>query len=816
MATLASAGSGTQASAGDTSAQAGKPRVHVQDHLEPIVRIPADLLRCVIAAVEIALLIGIALLATQTATGVDVDVVSAGHKLPGALLHLIGWLGSLALWVLPAAVAIRFALLKQFRKLVEAVLTGGVVVGIIALANLVLGLPALSGLYVALHTTVAGASHGATLDAPLAGLVAYVTVLGLRGHAHWRPTFLTAIVFYGLTTLVDHRITVISLLITVLAGSAIGSGLRYALGTNTSRPTAADIAIALSTPRALITSMRRLGNGGSEVRRYAATSVDGQRLDVTVFDRDQQGADAFYRLYRRLHVKTNVSRSAPLTLEAAIERQALLRYATEDAGVQTPRLRAAIRVGPDAVALATSHLDGITLAESGTATTDDQLRRVWDTVLRLHAHRVTHRALTADRIMLLGDGRGDVALLDPGNGDVAATELQFRLDLVQLIAQTALLVGSDRAASLAIEKVGPAELRDLVPLLQPVALFRSTRAALRHRKDLLADLRKRLLAAAPEGPVPPVQLERISARTLVTLIAGVFAAYVLAGQLADVQFSKLLAQVNPGWTIIALALSAATYLGATLALSGFVLERLRPLRTFLVQVAGSFVVLVTPPAVGGLALNVRYLRKAHVDAADAAASVGVTQVISFLVYVVLVLISATVAGTTSTAAKALTPPKWVYIGLGVIGAIALIILALPAGRRQLVSRVSSLAGRVIPRLVDVGQRPTKLVKGVGGSLLTSIAYILCLDASLLAVGERHVQLASVAVVFLTASAIGSILPIPGGIGAVEGAMSLALSAAGVPYGTAITAVLLFRTVTFWLPAPVGWLALHYLQRRDVL
>jgi uncharacterized protein (TIRG00374 family) len=815
MATLAP-DSGTLAPADATLAQADKPRVLVEDHLEPTVRIPGDLLRCVIAAVEIALLIGLALLASQTATGVDVDVVNAGHKLPGALLHLIGLLGSLALWVLPAAIAIRFALLKQFRKLAEAVLTGGVAIGVVASANLVLSLPALSHLHAVLHTTATGASHGATLDGPLAGLVAYVTVIGLRGHAHWRPAFLTAIAFYGLTILVDHHVTVISLLITILTGSAIGSGLRYALGTNTSRPTASAIALALSTPLAPITSIRRVGNGGSEVRRYAATCADGQRLDVTVFDRDQQGADAFYRLYRRLLVKTYVSRSAPLTLEGAIERQALLIYATEDAGVRTPRLRAAIRVGPDAVALATSHLDGATLAESGAATTDNQLRRVWDAVLRLHAHRVTHRALTSDRIMLTGDGQGEVALLDPGNGDVAATDLQFRLDLVQLIAQTALLVGSDRAASLAIEKVGIAALPDLVPLLQPVALFRSTRAALRHHKDILADLRKRLLAAAPEGPVPPVQLERISVRTLVTMIAGVFAAYVLAGQLVDVSFAKLLGEVNLGWGVIALAMSVVTYLGATLALSGFVLERLKPLRTLLVQVAGSFVVLVTPPAVGGVALNVRYLRKARISAADAAASVGVSQVISFLVYAVLVLVSATIAGTTSTAAKALTPPKWVYIALLVLGVIALVILALPAGRRQLVSRVSSLAGRVIPRLVDVAQRPTRLVSGIGGSLLTSIAYILCLAASLQAVGESRVPLASVAVVYLTASAIGSIIPIPGGIGAVEGAMSLALSAAGVQYGAAITAVLLFRTVTFWLPAPAGWLALHYLQRQDVL
>ena len=70
---------------------------------------------------------------------------------------------------------------------------------------------------------------------------------------------------------------------------------------------------------------------------------------------------------------------------------------------------------------------------------------------------------------------------------------------------------------------------------------------------MLADVRKRLLAAAPDGEVTPVQLERIRPRTLITLIAGVFAAYVLASQLANVSFSKLLAHANLGWSLVALA-----------------------------------------------------------------------------------------------------------------------------------------------------------------------------------------------------------------------------------------------------------------------
>ena len=47
-------------------------------------------------------------------------------------------------------------------------------------------------------------------------------------------------------------------------------------------------------------------------------------------------------------------------------------------------------------------------------------------------------------------------LLEPGNGDVAASDLQLRLDLAQLLAELALLVGPDRAAASARQKLSAA------------------------------------------------------------------------------------------------------------------------------------------------------------------------------------------------------------------------------------------------------------------------------------------------------------------------------------------------------------------------
>jgi uncharacterized membrane protein YbhN (UPF0104 family) len=540
------------------------------------------------------------------------------------------------------------------------------------------------------------------------------------------------------------------------------------------------------------------------------TAADGP-LDIVVFDRDQQAAGAFYRIYRSVRLLGPVSRSAPLTVDRTVERRALLSYAAEDADVPTPRLRALLRVGPEAAVLAYEHHEGTTLAKRNPGCSDEELNHIWGAVSKLHARKVTHRALTADRILLTGDGRA--MLLDPGDGDVAASDLQIRLDVAQLIAELALYVGPDRAAGLAREQADAHELVAVVPLLQPVVLARSTRKALRHHRAVLPALRKLLLAAVPGVEVTPVRLERIRLRTLVTMVASAAAVYLLAGELARASLGSTLREANWQWGIAALALSASTYVGATISLSGFVAERLSFLRTLLVQVAGSFITLVTPAAVGGAALNIRYLQRKKMPAAVAAASVGVAQVVAFVLHILLIVIFAAIAG--SSARDHIQPPEWVWFVLAGLVALALGVFAIPPWRRVLYARVSPMLGQVLPRLLEVAQQPRKLALGIGGALLLSLSYILCLTACVGAFG-RSVPIASIAVVYLTGSAIGSILPTPGGLGGVEAALTAGLTAAGLPGAVAVSAVLLFRLLTFWLPVPFGWAALHYLEREQAL
>jgi len=796
-----------------TAPQPGE--IEVEDQLDRRIRQPVDLLRCVLSGVEIVALAVAGLAASATMAGVQTDIADTSRRLPHALLVVASPLALFALLILPVAMAVQLLVRHQFRRLAEAAATGVLAAAMTAAASDLLTGPAASRLYYAIIMVRPGAGHAAAFDPYLAALVAYATMASLAGSPRWRNALWAAIAGYAIVHVAAGHTSVLSLLITVIGGRAIGLAVRYFAGSASQRPGARDIAAALAAAGPPVTVIRRVRRQdprqGNPSRHYAVTTkADGCRLDVVVYDRDQQAAGTVYRLYRRVRMRGQVSRAAPLSVDRAVERRALLCYAAEEAGAPTPRLRAVVRVGPDASVLAYEHHDGTTLAQRNPGSSDAELGQIWDAVGRLHAHKVTHRNLTADRILLTD---GQVMLLDPGDGDIAASDLQIRLDLAQLSAELALVVGPDRAAVLAVEKMNADDLAAVVSLLQPVALARPTRRALRRRRDVLPALRARLLAAVPGGEVTPVRLERIRPRTLLTLVASVAAVYLLAGELQRASLGSVLREADWRWGLAALALSAATYVGATEALLGFVPGRLNFRLTLLAQLAGSFVTLVTPAAVGGATLNIRYLERQKVSAPVAAASVGVSQVVAFVFHVLLIIVFTAIAG--SSGSEPARPPRWAWLVLAGLVLLALVVLAIPAGRRMLRARLSPMMGQVLPRLLEVAQHPRKLARGIGGTLLLSLSYIFCL-AVCVAAFSRSVPIAKIGVVYLTGSAIGSIMPTPGGLGAVEAALTAGLTAAGVPGAAAASAVLLFRLLTFWLPVPFGFGAMRYLEHEQAL
>jgi undecaprenyl-diphosphatase len=115
----------------------------------------------------------------------------------------------------------------------------------------------------------------------------------------------------------------------------------------------------------------------------------------------------------------------------------------------------------------------------------------------------------------------------------------------------------------------------------------------------------------------------------------------------------------------------------------------------------------------------------------------------------------------------------------------------------------------------VAASPVKLGLLFGGSALITLLYIVALVASIKAFATGP-SLVIVGAVYLGASALAAAAPTPGGLGAIEAALIAGLTGVGMLAGPAVSAVLLYRLATYWLPVLPGWLSWRFLQRREYL
>jgi uncharacterized protein (TIRG00374 family) len=350
-----------------------------------------------------------------------------------------------------------------------------------------------------------------------------------------------------------------------------------------------------------------------------------------------------------------------------------------------------------------------------------------------------------------------------------------------------------------------------------VANLPSLRAELRRSdRKLLGELRRQIAAIAPEAPAEPARLERMRPRTIVSVVVATLVGLVLVYQLCGVELSAV-RYADPGWAMAALVMATTCMFAAAMVLIGFVPAPLAWWRTLLVQYAASFVRIAAPAGLGSIAINSRFVIKSGVPTSLALSAVGLTQLVGFLIHVPLLLVCAYLTGTSYW--TGFTPsPTVVVIVIAGTACVAAVLLH-PKLRRAVTSRLRPYLSGVLPRLLDMLQRPASLLLGVGGTLLLTVAFVLCLHFSVLAFAGPGLQvsLVAVAVVFLAGNAIGSAAPTPGGLGAVEAALIGGLTAvAGIPAAVALPAVLLFRLLTFWFPVLPGWAAFSYLQRREAI
>ncbi|MCP8707963.1 lysylphosphatidylglycerol synthase domain-containing protein [Streptomyces sp. AC04842] len=846
---------------------------------------PSDLMRLVGGVLAVVVLLAIAAFAHGTTSGLEQDINKGTGQAPDLLIKIAGLASSIAILLVPVAFAIERLIKRDGLRIADGVLAAVLAHGVTLATDLWVARAAPDSIQDALTQPSPGDIHALTdpVHGYLAPVIAYMTAVGMSRRPRWRAVLWVVLLLDAFSMLVTGYTTPFSIILTVLIGWTVAYGTLYAVGSPNVRPTGRTLMAGLRTVgfRPVTASREEAADaaeGGDRGRRYFVTLEDGPPLDVTVVDREQQAQGFFYRAWRNLALRGFATRRSLQSLRQALEQEALLAYAAIAAGANAPKLIATSELGPDAVMLVYEHTGGRTLDSlDDEEITDELLRDTWHQVKALQSRRIAHRRLVGDAILV--DHSGTVILTDLRGGEIAAGDLLLRMDVAQLLVTLGLRVGAERTVASALSVLGPDAVADCLPMLQPIALSRSTRATLRRlareraerereavleasrqsrpapaddadgsrpvvldkadkkavraeqraekraidealeearEEDLLSQIRQEVLRIRPQAPVEPARLERVRPRTLISLIAGAIGAYFLLTQLTHIEFGPLISNAEWGWVAAAVLFSALSYVAAAMALLGFVPERVPFLRTVAAQVAGSFVKIVAPAAVGGVALNTRFLQRAGVRPGLAVASVGASQLFGLGCHILMLLAFGYLTGTEKT--PSLSPSRTVIGGLLTVAVLVLVVTSVPFLRKFVVTRVRSLFAGVVPRMLDVLQRPQKLVTGIGGMLLLTACFVMCLDASIRAFGDEStsVSIASVAVVFLAGNALGSAAPTPGGVGAVEATLTVGLIAVGLPKEVAAPAVLLYRLLTLWLPVLPGWLAFNHLTRKAAL
>jgi uncharacterized protein (TIRG00374 family) len=750
-------------------------------------RHPGDIIRLILAGLVLAGALAVTVITHATYAGASAAAVTAVAPSTVAGRVLAGLVQAAFAIAAIAAIAVtlhhrRFRLLASLAGV--AVLAGAALIGIVQLAGGERPLALAAGAGQWSWLTGASLVGPALLAAAVAGTVAAAPWLSRP----WRRTAWAALWLAAVARLITGTASPMEVVVAFAAGVTIGAGALVLFGVPDRRIGPDEIAAALASAGLPVAHVEPAVVEAKGSRPFIAVAEDGEPLFIKVLGADQRDADLLYRAYRFIRLR-------------------------ERAGVKVPAVRQVIKTADGSALLAMERVDGSSLDRiPGQGISETMLRELWKEVDGLRRAGIAHRSLRAANIV--ADRTGRPWIVDFSFSELGATRRQMALDVAELLASLAAMIGADRAVGSAIAVIGPDSVAAAVPLLQPLALSAGTRRAIARHDGLLTRTRAAAAAASGREDQELARIQRVRLRTLLAIAAVAGAFYYLLPQLAQVGSSwQAVQSADWAWLPLVIVLSATTYLASAIALMGAVLPRIRFWPTVLAQAASSFVNRVSPANVGGMALNARYLQKSGVEASAGVAAVGVNSLAGAIVHLVLLVVFFAWSGRNIAQAFKLPSGSKLLLILAVVLAIAGIVLATRPGRRF-------AAGKLIPGLKSaaaslrrVAQNPVKMIMLFGGSVLITLAYIGALAASIQAFGGGP-GVILIAAVYMGASAIAAAAPSPGGLGAIEAALVAGLTGVGMAAGPAVSAVLLYRLATYWLPVAPGWLSWRALLRRE--
>ncbi len=632
-------------------------------------------------------------------------------------------------------------------------------------------------------------------------------------HWFWSSASVLTVIAYA---------TTLPLTLSVLGSVALGWTIGYAVHVMFGRPSPSlDSALVVDRLAGIgmdvdASQISRVDDP-NHVADFAIVQDDGLELFVKVRGRQDRDADWLFTLWRRIVLRTVEDEPMFAMPKQQMERQAFtLELARKFADVRVPEVVAAASAD-DATILVETRIDAVQMSRASlhSASLDAVLNDLWQQLGRLGRARIAHRDLGLERILVDHDDK--VWITGFESAAFGATDRSIASDVAQLMAALAVEYGTGPVVSSAVATIDRDLLLRALPILQPAALPGKTRSALRHSKKLLKSLRHELADAIEGDPNAKEQLSRVQIRTLIAVVGIGVAVYVLAPQIAHVQFGQVLDQWHDSsWFYVGLAagFGVATYYAAAAQVLGAVPGKLSLNWTVVSQLACEFMNVMTPAGLGGMGLTARYVYKTGFTSTQATLAASLASVASVPIHVPVFLIFLAFLQLTGTDGLSLFHLSgdvnvWIIVVVGVVVVGLIVVFSIRWTRTRIMKPIRAGLGE----LRDAVREPRRALLLFGGALGLIMAYAMVLYLSLLAFGSEASFIATTTI-WLGGSVVVVIVPTPGGIGAVEAVLTAALIAVGVPGGTALVGVLMFRLITFWLPITPGYVAFRALSKSN--
>jgi undecaprenyl-diphosphatase len=456
-------------------------------------------------------------------------------------------------------------------------------------------------------------------------------------------------------------------------------------------------------------------------------------------------------------------------------------------------------------------VDGRPLSTMRAREVDDALLdEVWRNVRALGSVRIAHHDLRACNI--LADDSGHIRITDFTFGGVGGAEGQNCQDVAETLVSLASVVGVDRAVDSAVRTLPRETLTDALPHLQTLALHGRFRKQLRDR-SVLVELRE-TLAERLGVEMPPFRSPVRPAKVAI-LAAGGLAVYLLLPEFSSIgEVRSVIAQADPLWLVIAALCGELAVVANSWTILGSARDPLPLGRTVSVQVAAAFTGRTTVAAVGYYAILMAFLERLGIRRTEAVGVLILNRAATTAVTVVATVAGLLVVGRAVPVGD-VSIPWWAAAVVGGLLVAAVAFLASPYGRRRVWRRVTAMTRQLLAAMGPTLRKPLRSVQLIGGEVAFLAFTAAGIVATLTAIGA-HFSVLAVVAVYIVASNLGQLLPTPGGLGAVEGALVAGLTAIGIPASTAIAASLVSRMLSFWLPVLPGIVAFRLLQHHEMI